>query len=124
MYTSHSLQKITSHSILQSIMAENYNRKGAEFMTLENFKNTLKSENIFEKYGIERIGIFGSMARGVDGKDIDILVEDSDYQKWIDIKNELEKKTKIHLDIMLEKYANPIVLMRAKKEIVYVTRYN
>ncbi|MGL4534731.1 MAG: nucleotidyltransferase family protein [Fusobacteriaceae bacterium] len=93
-------------------------------MTLENFKNTLKSENIFEKYEIERIGIFGSMARGVDGKDIDILVEDSDYQKWIDIKNELEKKTKIHLDIMLEKYANPIVLMRAKKEIVYVTRYN
>ncbi|MGL4403498.1 MAG: nucleotidyltransferase family protein [Fusobacteriaceae bacterium] len=93
-------------------------------MTLENFKNTLKNENIFEKYGIERIGIFGSMARGGDGKDIDILVEDSDYQKWIDIKNELEKKTKIHLDIMLEKYANPIVLMRAKKEIVYVTRYN
>lgn len=93
-------------------------------MTLENFKNTLKNENIFEKYGIERIGIFGSMARGADGKDIDILVEDSDYQKWIDIKNELEKKTKIHLDIMLEKYANPIVLMRAKKEIVYVTRYN
>ncbi|MGL5950447.1 MAG: nucleotidyltransferase family protein [Cetobacterium sp.] len=93
-------------------------------MTLENFKNTLKNENIFEKYGIERIGIFGSMARGADGKDIDVLVEDSDYQKWIDIKNELEKKTKIHLDIMLEKYANPIVLMRAKKEIVYVTRYN
>lgn len=93
-------------------------------MTLENFKRTLKAENIFEKYGIERIGIFGSVARGIDGNDIDILVEDSDYQKWINIKNELEKKMKIHLDIMLEKYANPIVLMRVKKEIVYVTRYN
>ena len=93
-------------------------------MTLNNFKNTLKDEKIFERYEIERIGIFGSVARGEDGNDIDILVEDTNYNKWIALKEELESKIKIHLDIMIEKYANPIVLMRAKKEIVYVTKYN
>ncbi|MGL6064320.1 MAG: nucleotidyltransferase family protein [Fusobacteriaceae bacterium] len=93
-------------------------------MTLERFKFALKNQNIFERYKIERIGIFGSIARGEDGNDIDILVEDSDYKKWIQLKKELEPLIKVTLDIMIEKYANPIVLMRAKKEIVYVTKHN
>ncbi|MBP9510522.1 MAG: DNA polymerase beta domain protein region [Fusobacteriaceae bacterium] len=93
-------------------------------MTLETFKNILIAENIFEKYKIDKIGIFGSTARGEDGKDIDVLVEDTDYKKWINLKKEFEEKTNISLDIMIEKYANPIVLMRAKKEIVYVTKYS
>lgn len=93
-------------------------------MTLETFKTILIAENIFEKYKIDKIGIFGSTARGEDGKDIDVLVEDTDYKKWINLKKEFEEKTNISLDIMIEKYANPIVLMRAKKEIVYVTKYS
>lgn len=93
-------------------------------MTLETFKNILIAENIFEKYKIDKIGIFGSTARGEDGRDIDVLVEDTDYKKWINLKKEFEEKTNISLDIMIEKYANPIVLMRAKKEIVYVTKYS
>ena len=93
-------------------------------MTLENFKNFLKKEKIFDKYALEKIGVFGSLARGEDGNDIDILVEDLNYKKWISIKDDLENNYHLHLDVVLEKYANPIVLMRAKKEIVYVTRYN
>ncbi|MGL4934497.1 MAG: nucleotidyltransferase family protein [Cetobacterium sp.] len=93
-------------------------------MTLDAFKTSLKKENIFEKYNIEKIGIFGSIARGEDGNDIDILVDDTDFKKWIKLKEELEPIIKVNLDIMIEKYANPIVLMRAKKEIVYVTKYN
>ncbi|WP_426711442.1 nucleotidyltransferase family protein [Cetobacterium sp. SF1] len=93
-------------------------------MTLDKFKDKLRNENIFEKYNIEKIGIFGSLARGEDGNDIDILVEDTNYNKWIDLKKELEPLMKVNLDIMIEKYANPIVLMRAKKEIIYVTKYN
>ncbi|MGL5051969.1 MAG: nucleotidyltransferase domain-containing protein [Fusobacteriaceae bacterium] len=45
-------------------------------MTLDAFKTSLKKENIFEKYNIEKIGIFGSIAKGEDGNDIDILVDD------------------------------------------------
>ena len=93
-------------------------------MTLDAFKTSLKKENIFEKYNIEKIGIFGSIARGEDGNDIDILVDDTDFKKWTKLKEELEPIIKVNLDIMIEKYANPIVLMRAKKEIVYVTKYN
>jgi predicted nucleotidyltransferase len=93
-------------------------------MTLENFKSFLKKEKIFDKYALEKIGVFGSLARGEDGNDIDILVEDLNYRKWISIKNDLENNYHLHLDVVLEKYANPIVLMRAKKEIVYVTKYN
>ncbi|MGL5428530.1 MAG: nucleotidyltransferase family protein [Fusobacteriaceae bacterium] len=93
-------------------------------MTLDAFKTSLKKENIFEKYNIEKIGIFGSVARGEDGNDIDILVQDTDFKKWIKLKEELKSTINVNLDIMIEKYANPIVLMRAKKEIVYVTKYN
>lgn len=93
-------------------------------MTLENFKDFLKKERIFDKYNVDRIGIFGSLARGENGNDIDILVEDMDYRKWIAFKKDLEDNYHLSLDIVLEKYANPIVLMRAKKEIIYVTRYN
>lgn len=93
-------------------------------MTLDAFKTSLKKENIFEKYNIEKIGIFGSIARGEDGNDIDILVEDTDFKKWIKLKEELEPIINVNLDIMIEKYANPIVLMRAKKEIVYITKSN
>ncbi|MGL5190252.1 MAG: nucleotidyltransferase family protein [Cetobacterium sp.] len=91
-------------------------------MTLDAFKICLKKENIFEKYNIEKIGIFGSIARGEDGNDIDILVDDTDFKKWIKLKEELEPIIKVNLDIMIEKYANPIVLMRAKKEIVYIMK--
>ncbi len=91
-------------------------------MTLDAFKTSLKKENIFEKYNIEKIGIFGSIARGEDGNDIDILVDDTDFKKWIKLKEELEPIIKVNLDIMIEKYANPIVLMRAKKEIVYIMK--
>ena len=48
-------------------------------MTLDAFKISLKNQKIFERYGIEKIGIFGSIARGEDGNDIDILVEDTNY---------------------------------------------
>lgn len=93
-------------------------------MTLDAFKTSLKKENIFEKYNIEKIGIFGSIARGEDGNDIDILADDTDFKKWIKLKEELEPIIKVNLDIVIEKYANPIVLMRAKKEIVYITKCN
>lgn len=72
-------------------------------MTLDAFKTSLKKENIFEKYNIEKIGIFGSIARGEDGNDIDILVDDTDFKKWIKLKEELEPIIKVNLDIVIEK---------------------
>ncbi len=93
-------------------------------MYLEELKKIIKTEHILEKYKINEICIFGSLARGENGNDIDILVQDTNYEKWIEMKKELEMKTGIKVDIMLEKFANPIVLLRAKKEKVYVGKYS
>lgn len=93
-------------------------------MYLEELKKILKKEHILEKYKIDKLCIFGSIARGENGNDIDLLVSDNNYKKWIEIKAELEKKTGIKVDIMLEKYANPIILYRANKEKIYVGKYS
>ena len=93
-------------------------------MYLEELKKIIKTEHILEKYKINEICIFGSLARGENGNDIDILVQDTNYEKWIELKKELEVKTGTKVDIMLEKFANPIVLLRAKKEKVYVGKYS
>ena len=93
-------------------------------MYLEELKKIIKTEHILEKYKINEICIFGSLARGENGNDIDILVQDTNYEKWVEMKKELEMKTGIKVDIMLEKFANPIVLLRAKKEKVYVGKYS
>lgn len=56
--------------------------------------------------------------------DIDILIEDNvDYRSLSVFRDELQKLTNKHIDIVIEKYANPIVLHRAKKEIIYVTEH-
>ena len=84
-------------------------------------KEIILSNKLLEKYGITKIGIFGSTARGENGNDIDILVdEDISYKKLILFKKELEQLSNKKVDIMIKKYANPIVLYRAEKEIIYV----
>ena len=93
-------------------------------MYLEELKAILKQGHILEKYQIDELCIFGSIARGENGNDIVLLVDDDNYKKWIEIKRELEKKTGIKVDIMLEKCANPIVLYRANKEKIYVGKYS
>lgn len=80
--------------------------------------------NLFEKFGLSRIGVFGSTARGEFSNDIDILIEDNvDYRLLSVLRNELQFLTKKRIDIVIAKYANPIVLHRAKKEIIYVTMH-
>ncbi|MEG2347938.1 MAG: nucleotidyltransferase domain-containing protein [Cetobacterium sp.] len=90
-------------------------------MYLNNLRDLIKNNHLLERYNLKQIGIFGSIARGENGNDIDILIEEEkDYRDLILFKEELEKISKTKVDIVLYKYANPIVLYRAKKEIVYV----
>lgn len=91
-------------------------------MELADIENIIHKNHMLSKNGIEKIGIFGSFARGEEGNDIDILIEkNSNIESILSFKNELEERTKKKVDIVLEKYANPIILFRAKKEIVYVS---
>ena len=56
--------------------------------------------------------------------DIDILIEDNiDYRMLSSFRDELQKLTDKRIDIVMGKYAHPIVLHRAMKEIIYVTKH-
>ena len=91
---------------------------------IEQIENIIVSNKLFEKFNLNRVGIFGSAARGEQSNDIDILIEDKvDYRLLFAFRDELQKLINKRIDIMMAQYANPIVLHRAVKEIVYVTRH-
>jgi predicted nucleotidyltransferase len=85
-------------------------------------EKAIKRENILQKYKLEKIGIFGSFVRGETANDIDFYIDMDTYdlKNLIALKNELEKISGKPVDIMLRKYANPIVLHRAQKDMRYV----
>ena len=92
--------------------------------TLNALENAIKSENLLRKYHLERIGVFGSFARGEKANDIDFFIDSENYniKNLVGLKRDLEKITEKEVDIMLRKYANPIILYRAEKDMKYVTQ--
>ena len=92
--------------------------------TINALEQAIKDENILKRYNLDKIGVFGSFARGEKAKDIDFYIDLDNYnlKNLIPLKNDLEELTQKEVDIMLKKYANPIVLHRAQKDMVYVTQ--
>jgi len=87
-------------------------------------EDTLIRNNIFEKFNLNRVGVFGSAARGEPSNDIDILIEDNvNYRSLAALRDELQSLLNKRIDIVIARYANPIILHRAMKEIVYVTKH-
>ncbi|MCB4790349.1 MAG: nucleotidyltransferase domain-containing protein [Elusimicrobia bacterium] len=88
------------------------------------FKSLITEKHILNKYHLRRIGIFGSFIKAKKAKDIDVLIEDSiNYKNALSLKEELEKITNKKIDMVIEKYANPIILYRARKEAIYVEKH-
>ncbi|MEO8151274.1 MAG: nucleotidyltransferase domain-containing protein [Bacteroidia bacterium] len=89
----------------------------------DELQKILKREKVFERFGIKRIGVFGSFARGEQFNDIDLLIEDDlDYFKRTDLKKVLQKLLQTKIDLLVKKYAEPIILFRALKDVKYVTK--
>jgi predicted nucleotidyltransferase len=67
--------------------------------TFEALEKAIKKENILKKYKLEKIGIFGSFARGETANDIDFYVgmETYDLKNIIGLKNDLEKIINVKL---------------------------
>lgn len=79
---------------------------------------------IYNTYGIKKVGVFGSFARGEIFHDIDLFIEeDLNYHQVQDLKNKLEKQTGITFDIIIKKNAEPVILYRALKDMQYATAY-
>ncbi len=80
--------------------------------------------DLYKIYGIKKLGVFGSFARGEAFHDIDIYIdEDLNYLQIQDLKDKLEKQTGISFDILLKKNAEPVILHRAFKDMQYATAY-
>ena len=92
--------------------------------SLNALEKVIKEGNLLKKYDLDKIGVFGSFARGEKANDIDFYIDTENYRvkNLINLKKDLEKITEKEIDIMLKKYANPIVLYRAQKDMKYVTQ--
>lgn len=87
--------------------------------TLKNHKQALSA-----KYGVTRIGIFGSMARdqATDESDIDIIVEmPPDLFEMVHMKEELERILAAPVDLIrYHKYLNSYFKSRIDNEAIFV----
>jgi len=98
-------------------------------MTKEYIINYLKEhkDEFSQKFGIIKLGLFGSYANNsatIDS-DIDILIElennlSNIYEKKLDFKNTLENHFNLSVDIAREKYLKPLAKKEILKEVEYV----
>jgi len=95
-------------------------------MKREDVLNTLSNhkEELTARYGISRLGIFGSTARNdaTELSDIDIVVEmPPDAFQMVHMKDELEEMLLSSVDLIrYNKYLNPRLRERIDKEAIYV----
>lgn len=79
-----------------------------------------------EKYGVTKIGLFGSYAReeSKESSDVDIAIEMLDEKKslhtFFSLKRELESAFHTKVDLGIESSLKPIARERILKEIIYV----
>ncbi|GAB3163671.1 nucleotidyltransferase family protein [Telluribacter humicola] len=92
-------------------------------MTIQELELILRREGIFEEFGINRLALFGSFARGEKYHDIDILLEQPlDYKVREQLRGRLQPLLHTKVDLVPAKFADPIILYRARKDLKYVTR--
>jgi len=94
---------------------------------LKEIKKKLKNiqPELHEKYGVSKIGVFGSFSRGdeVRNSDIDILVEfdkDIDIFEFIALKDFLSEFLSRKIDLVTEDAIKPLMKDDIMKEVVYI----
>jgi len=88
---------------------------------------TSNKQRLKNEYHLIKIGIFGSFARGEsnDQSDIDIIVEFEDntpdlYTLKQRLRNEIQSRFNLRVDICREKYIKPIFREQILSEVKYV----
>lgn len=77
------------------------------------------------RYGVQRLGLFGSYVREKQRKrsDIDILVtfnRDIDLFDFLDLREYLESRLSIKIDLVMESALKPAIGKRILSEVEYV----
>jgi len=84
-------------------------------------KSIKKLIEILKKYGVKRIEIFGSYARGEAGpkSDLDLIVEFEKRKSLFElvrIEEELKNALGIKVDLLTKQFISPYLIERIKKE--------
>ena len=99
-----------------------------EISSLGEIVSYLRDNKAFlhEKFGVTRIGVFGSFAQGGQTvrSDIDLLVEFEKSKKsihtFLQLRRLLEKELSREVDLGIEHSLKPIVRENIKGKIIYV----
>jgi uncharacterized protein len=84
-----------------------------------------KKPEMESRYGVQRLGLFGSYVRGSQRKksDIDILVtfnRDIDLFDFLDLRKYLESQLQAKVDLVMETALKPAIGKRILSEVEYV----
>ncbi len=83
-------------------------------------------ELLHDRFGVTRIGIFGSFARGdqTSASDIDMIIEMEEDKKslhsFLKLKRFLESETARKIDLGFEHSIKPTIREKVLKQIIYV----
>jgi predicted nucleotidyltransferase len=84
----------------------------------------IHKKELSAKYGVTRLGIFGSMARGEasDTSDVDVVVEmPPDLYQMVHMKEELEELLVSPVDLIrYHPYLSPLLCRRIDRDAIYV----
>lgn len=104
------------------IIAPYFEKMYIKNMAMANkIKDVFKQHGLLAKYRLKNVGIFGSSTRSDEPNDIDLIISDfEDYHDLIGLREELEMRTGKKVDLVIQKYASPIIVRHALEEAVYV----
>lgn len=91
--------------------------------TIQDIQNYFNEHDLFNKYGLTKIGVFGSFARGEKFNDIDLYVEDDiELKKLAYLKKYLEFEWNIKVDLVPKRCEDPLIMYYAKNDMKYVSK--
>ena len=99
-----------------------------EISSIEEIVEYLKKNKTFlyDRFGVTRMGIFGSFVRGEQAasSDIDMIVDIEKARKnihsFLQLKRFLEKELKKRIDLGFEHSLKPIIRDKIKEQVIYV----
>ncbi|RKZ25663.1 nucleotidyltransferase [bacterium] len=100
--------------------------------SLEEIKKILKDilPEIREKYGVKKIGVFGSYVKGEETpeSDLDILIEFEEHARislidFVELEQYLSEILGIKVDLVEKTALKPRIGRRILEEVVYITPF-
>ena len=99
-----------------------------EMSSIEEIVEYLKKNKrlLYERFGVTKVGIFGSFVRGeqVVLSDIDMIVDIEKARKnihsFLQLKRFLEKELERKIDLGFEHSLKPIIREKVREQVIYV----